>query len=137
MEKANVSGRIILFGEDDKDDEEFLSEAFTAVDNTLTLCFVNSGQKLIPALEEMDHLPCLIVLDYNMPGLNAAEILQQLNNYPRYKNVPKVIWSTSGSDTYRKLCLDSGATEYIIKPSNISGLEEAARLMLSYCTNEK
>jgi CheY-like chemotaxis protein len=134
MDNTHGLSRFILFGEDDIDDEEFLRDTFAKVDDSFTLLFVNTGQKVIPTLEKMHgDLPCLIVLDYNMPGLTAAEILKELQSYNRYNHIPKVIWSTSGSATYKTTCLDLGAADYIIKPSSMQELEKAAQHMMSFC----
>lgn len=129
------SSKFILFGEDDKDDEDFLKELFADIDSSFSLQFVGNGRKLVNALDQMtaDHLPCLLVLDYNMPELNGGEILKILQQNPRYDQLPKIIWSTSGSDVYKKRCLELGADEYIIKPSNVNDLADVIRHMLSMC----
>jgi CheY-like chemotaxis protein len=125
----------ILIGEDDLDDEEFLKEIFSTVDNSFSLEFINNGKKLLSRLEEMDdhHLPCLILLDYNMPGMNGAEILKELKVTNRYHSIPKMIWSTSKSNLYRDICLRLGATEYVVKPSNVNELIDVVRRILSFC----
>lgn len=129
------TSKLIVLGEDDEDDEELLKEVFSTIDPNYSLKFIRHGSKIISFLEQLDDsdLPCLIVLDYNMPELNGSEILRKLRESARYIHIPKIIWSTSGSDTYRKLSLELGATEYIIKPSNIKGLTEAIKYMLSLC----
>ena len=78
-------------------------------------------------------MPCLIVLDYNMPGLNGADILKELGTNERYKHIPKIVWSTSASEKFRNLCLELGAVDYVIKPNNMHDLEKIARYMLSLC----
>ena len=80
-----------------------------------------------------NELPCLIVLDYNMPELNGAEILKILKQNSRYDDIPKIVWSTSGSEVYKIKCLESGALDYLIKPSKIKDLENIARNLLSFC----
>jgi len=131
----DVPSRFILLGEDDADDQEMLKEVFRSIDTAFVLFFVNNGKEIISALEKLkdDQMPCLIVLDYNMPGLNGADILQELSTNERYKNIPKVVWSTSGSEKFRNVCLELGAVDYVIKPNNVVGLEEVARYMLSLC----
>ncbi len=128
--------RNILFGEDDLDEVEFLKDIFTTIEPGYNLQFINNGKKLIATLEQLPDnlLPCLIVLDYNMPELTGAEILKVLQQSPRYEAIPKIIWSTSGSEHYKKLCFESGANDYFIKPSNIADLEAIARHLLSYCS---
>ena len=132
---AGLPSKYILIGEDDVDDVDMLQEVFASVDESFSLVFLHSGQKIIDALENspVEHLPCLIVLDYNMPGLNGADILQELSTNERYKNIPKVVWSTAGSEKFKKICLELGAVDYVIKPNNVIGLEEVARYMLSLC----
>jgi len=127
--------KFILFGEDDKDDEDFLKEIFSDIDNSFSLYFVNNGRKLVTFLDQIptDHLPCLLVLDYNMPEVNGAEILRILKQNSRFDSLPKIIWSTSGSEVYKKKCLELGADEYIIKPSNVNDLTEIIRHMVSIC----
>lgn len=130
-----LPSKFILLGEDDADDQEMLKEVFTSIDQSFILFFVNNGNEILSALEKLreDQMPCLIILDYNMPGLNGADILRELSPSERYKNIPKVVWSTSGSEKFRNLCIELGATDYIIKPNNVDDLEKAARYMLSLC----
>ena len=131
----HTSHRTIMFGEDDIDDIDFLKETFFAVDNSFHLLFIDKGRKLIETLEGLtnEELPCLLVLDYNMPELNGAEILNQLKQDQRYTSIPKIIWSTSGSDTYKNKCLELGAVDYVIKPDNVKDYIKTARYMLTFC----
>lgn len=127
--------KFILIGEDDLDDEELLKELFFSVDDSFTLTFINNGKGVVDYLHSVpdDHRPCLIILDYNMPELDGAHILKVLKDDGRYAEVPKIIWSTSQSETYRKKCLDLGADDYIIKPSKVNELIEAVKYMISFC----
>jgi len=131
----DLPSKFILLGEDDADDQDMLKEVFASIDTAFVLFFVNNGKEILSALEKLKdgQMPCLIVLDYNMPGLNGADILQELSTNDRYKNIPKVVWSTAVSDKFRKVCLELGAIDYVIKPNNVVGLEEVARYMLSLC----
>ena len=132
---AELPSRLIMFGEDDLDEEDFLKDIFSSLDASLSILFISNGRKLIATLEQMtdDKLPCLIVLDYNMPELNGAEILRILKRNSRYDSIPKIVWSTSGSEIYKIKCLESGAIDYLIKPSNIKELEDISRHLLSFC----
>ncbi len=125
----------IMIGEDDLDDQEFLKETFTSIDDSFALVFASNGPDILSKLDksEDDQLPCLILLDYNMPGLNGADILKELKQNLRYNSIPKIIWSTSKSDTYKDICLQLGANEYLVKPSNVNDLVEICRYMISSC----
>ena len=127
--------KFILLGEDDADDQDMLKEVFESIDASFILFFVNNGREVLSALEKLrdDQMPCLIVLDYNMPGLNGADILRELGTNERYEKIPKIVWSTSTSEKFRNLCLELGAQDYVIKPNNVIDLEKTARYMLSVC----
>ena len=131
----SLPARFILCGEDDKDDEDLLLEIFTSVDDSYTLYFVNNGRRLVSALDQLpdDKLPCLLILDYNMPELNGAEILKELKKNKRYQSIPKIIWSTSGAEMYKQICLNLGARDYVIKPSSVKELQEVVKYMISLC----
>jgi CheY-like chemotaxis protein len=127
--------KLILIGEDDLDDQEFLKEIFISIDTSFTLIFASNGPQVLTLLEKIEdvQLPCLIVLDYNMPGSNGAEILKELKTNSRYDAIPKIIWSTSRSDTYKDICLELGANDYLVKPSNVTDLVDICKYMLSSC----
>jgi CheY-like chemotaxis protein len=129
-------GPFIFLAEDDIDDQELLAEAFSLLDNTIAVKTVSNGKKALSFLEQLPHgqSPCLIVLDYNLPELSGAEILERLNQSNQFKDVTKVVWSTSNSPVYEKICLDLGARAYLVKPNDISGINRIAQLMLQMCT---
>jgi CheY-like chemotaxis protein len=76
----NQAFKIILLADDDLDDQELLEEAFLHIEPEAEIHTVLSGKILIEYLPNClnKHLPCLIVFDYNMPGMNAPEILDDL-----------------------------------------------------------
>ena len=127
--------KFILLGEDDIDDQELLKEIFLSIDKNLGVVPINNGKKLLHYLHELnnDVFPSVLILDYNMPELNGAEILEILQSDQRFNSIPKIIWSTSNSYDCKALCLKNGAREYIVKPSNMETLIEVAKHMLSYC----
>ncbi|MDR0512108.1 MAG: response regulator [Treponema sp.] len=58
----------------------------------------------------------LVFLDWNMPKMDGMEFLRKIRAMPDYKDIP-VIMVTSESAKYNVIeALDSGATDYIIKP---------------------
>src|SRR3954467_13793621 len=75
----------------------------------------------------------LIILDYNLPQLNAEEILKILNAHQRYDSIPKIVWSTSNSAIYKSKCINLGAGEYLVKPRDMVSLVETAKYMFSFC----
>jgi len=134
MKVNNSLEKQILIGEDDIDDKEILEEIFLSIDPRLKLTFINDGQKIVSFLENPmpENFPGLIILDYNMPHLNGAEILQSIQQNEKVKNIPKIIWSTSNAERFKNICLQLGASEYLVKPSSFSDLKTMIKGMLSF-----
>lgn len=122
----------ILLADDDREDLELLSEVLLQLEAEASLHMVNNGSMVLEYLENIpdDELPSLIVLDYNMPNMNGAEVLEQLCKTPRYQKIPKIIWSTSNNSNYIKECMEKGATSYFVKPATHKSLQEQAAEML-------
>lgn len=72
----------------------------------------------------------LILTDINMPDINGLELISYLRNNPNYKNTPIIIISTEGSqkDIDRGKML--GADEYLVKPFNLSKLQELVKFYM-------
>jgi CheY-like chemotaxis protein len=126
---------IILIAEDDPDDQELLAYAFTKVDPSLKLFFVNDGKEALDYLQHASDngLPCVIVLDYNMPELNGAQVLQVIAPDKRFEKIPKVILSTSSNPVYIQDSLQKGADAYRIKPDGFEELLGIAKEMAALC----
>jgi CheY-like chemotaxis protein len=127
--------KLILLADDDQEDLELLQEAIQACEPGTQLEGVLNGRLVLEYLDksEDENLPCLIILDYNMPEMNGANVLDKISRHPRYKEIPKLIWSTSGNSAYVKECMDKGATAYFVKPASHKQLEKLAQEMLAYC----
>ena len=126
----------ILLAEDDEDDKEFISLAFKKVTSKHRLHIADNGQQAIEFLLNVDDekgLPCLIVLDLNMPVMDGVQTLEALNQKTKFKNIPKVIFTTSDSEIDKARCLSNGATDYLVKPANMTGIMKSVETMLQYC----
>ena len=125
----------ILLADDDPDDQELIVHAFTEASPSFSLHIVNDGKEVIDFLSTTsdNNLPCLIVLDYNMPEFNGAEVLQKLIDNKRYENIPKIILSTSSNPRYIQDCLHKGANAYRVKPDTFSQLVNLAQEMMDLC----
>lgn len=132
---THTAAPFIFLAEDDIDDQELFAEAISTHNKTIQIQSVSNGRKAISFLENLPalNLPRLIVLDYNLPEADGARILNFLSQQERFRHVPKVVWSTSNSHIYREACLQLGAKAYFTKPTDIAGITELAREILSLC----
>lgn len=124
--------KLILLADDDQEDLELLSEVLLQLEDCARLHTVPNGHMVIDYLSKTadEDLPSLIVLDYNMPNMNGAEVLDVLRNNPRFARIPKVVWSTSNNSHYMNECMQKGATAYLVKPATHKNLQEQAAQML-------
>ena len=123
----------IFLAEDDEDDQELIRIAFTKLSSKHQLEIVNNGQEMLDALEGQSSLPCLIVLDLNMPILNGIQTLKELKANPRFAKIPKVILTTSDSEESKSKCYSYGATDYFIKPFRMTEIITTVEKIVTYC----
>ena len=123
----------ILLVDDDPDDRQFFHDEFAQQCPEITVIHMPGGNALLQYLDECpeDQLPVAIVLDFQMPDINAPEILRQIAANDRYKQISKVIWSTSSRTQDMQECKRLGAMHYIIKPGTIDEMKNAIRQLTS------
>ncbi len=129
MKKKNI----VLYADDDADDRLLLADAFEQVSNEHSLELLNDGFAVIDFLQEKTPpMPCLLILDLNMPGLSGREVLERVKADPRFQKLPTVVFTTSSSILDREVCSAYGV-DMITKPGDLKEFEAAAQQLLSYC----
>lgn len=128
----------IILVDDDTDDQQLLIQAFQRVTDKYHVTAVSNCRNLLEllAVTNDNKLPCLIILDYNMPGTNGKQALHLLQNNKRYKSIPKVIYSTADDSGDRLEFLSIGAKDYLVKPNSIKEIVDTARKMLDHCQHQ-
>ena len=68
--------------------------------------------------------PSVLLLDFDMPGLNGAEVLQRLRSDPdpTIAQIPAIMLTAHGSEQSEVSCLQAGANDFVTKPVNASVL---------------
>ncbi|WP_332732619.1 response regulator [Flavihumibacter sp.] len=126
----------ILFAEDDEDDREFLMHALKDVGSYHKIHMASNGQEALEILSNLsteESLPCVIILDLNMPVLDGIQTLEILSNKSTFQHIPKIIFTTSDSEVDRDRSLSKGATDYVVKPANMPDFVKTVEGMLRYC----
>ena len=71
----------------------------------------------------------LVILDWNMPGMDGLAFLKQLRAGHEYDEV-LVVMATSNSDlTSVRIALDAGASEYMMKPFATDDLRDKLQIL--------
>ncbi len=131
----NAEPKIILYVDDDPDDLAMLREAISEVGAGYQIREAFDGVHALEMLERMAHehnLPCLIVLDINMPRMDGKQTLVALQKDKVFATVPVVLFSTSSS-ALDKTFSQAKNVELITKPIDYKALQNAASRLLSYC----
>lgn len=106
----------------------FIQRAIAAIDACEILPFLDPSQ----ALTVLRNQPAdLILVDYNMPGMNGIELISRFRQLPKAKDVP-VIMLTSETDPGIKLAaIEAGVTEFLNKPIDQAEFGIRVRNLLS------
>lgn len=74
----------------------------------------NSGEIALASVEF--NLPCLILLDILMPGIDGFEVLHRLKANEKTRHIPVIILSAISESEQRIKGLEQGAVDFISKP---------------------
>ena len=111
-----IALKSIFLVEDDKDDQDFFTEALNEIANTKLFAIASNGIEALHRLKNSIILPDIIFMDINMPVMNGIECLIALTQNPLTKHIPVVILTT---DNYSiNLTRQLGAKAFIKKPNN-------------------
>jgi sigma-B regulation protein RsbU (phosphoserine phosphatase) len=68
--------------------------------------------------------PSLLLLDFDMPGLNGAEVLKRLRSdrHSAVAQIPTIMLTGHGSEESEVSCLQAGADDFVTKPVNAAVL---------------
>jgi len=119
-EMSKTSRAQILVVDDDPVSRKILArllasagyECLECEDGTEALALVHAKQ------------PSLLLLDFDMPGLNGTEVLESLrsDSDPAIAQIPAIMLTGHGSEESEVRCLQAGADDFVTKPVNAAVL---------------
>ena len=127
--------KIVLLIDDDEDDLQMLEEALNIIDGEHKTIQANNGLEGLKVLEDLQNensLPCLIVLDINMPKMDGKQTFIAIKSIKKLASIPIVIFSTSTSLMDRTF-FERHNTAYSVKPINFTGFAITASRMINAC----
>jgi CheY-like chemotaxis protein len=134
-----TSKNVVLYADDDTDDLELVAEAFSKYRDNVDLVTVTDGLQALTYLNkvtiEKEPLPCLIILDINMPRLTGRETLKRLREMDKFEQVPVILFSTS-SQPYDKEFAESYGAGFITKPLDYRQMDRIADQFIQHCSDE-
>jgi CheY-like chemotaxis protein len=126
----------ILYVDDDADDRELFLEIIKDTNPEAEVVLAENGWEAVNylqrALATQLKLPCLIVLDINMPLWDGKETFNQIKKEGMLQNVPIIIFTSSENPADKAFFNDLGIA-FITKPSSCTFMYDIANHMLNYC----
>jgi CheY-like chemotaxis protein len=125
----------ILYVEDEESDVLLLRLAFQRAGLSNPLIRAADGAAAIDYLagngpfadREQHPLPALVLLDLNLPCKSGPEVLEWLRRQPHFARLPVVVYTSSDRDMDRAKARRLGATDYLVKKSNVNEMASVAR----------
>jgi CheY-like chemotaxis protein len=129
---------LVLYADDDPDDLTLVSEAFSKYSSHVELVTVQNGAEAIDFLGGLtpdDPMPCLIILDVNMPRLNGKEALTQLRKMQGFEDIPVILFTTSSLAFDKTFATKHGAG-FVSKPLNSRQMGIIIDQFVDHCAEE-
>ena len=129
------SKKPILLVEDDKIDALTIQRALKELSISNQIIAVTNGEEALDYLSEnQTDVPCIILLDLNMPKMNGIEFLQARYKLDQIRSIPVVVLTTSLDDQDRLETFKLGIAGYMLKPVDYKQFVEVVRTIDLYWT---
>lgn len=127
----------VLIADDDQDDIEMLTAALREADSNMRVVEARNGKLVLAQLKKTplapgEVLPCVLVMDINMPQMDGRETVVAIKTDDRLKNLPILLFSTAKNRT-DALFAEKWNVRYFQKPDTVQGLNEIAQEVLAMC----
>ncbi|MBN2130257.1 MAG: response regulator [Sedimentisphaerales bacterium] len=107
----------VLLVEDDTIDAMTVQRAFRDLKIENGLIHVRNGEEALGYLTAADNeMPCVILLDLNMPKMNGTEFLKVVKENWTLKRIPVVVLTTSNEERDVRESFRRSVAGYIVKP---------------------
>ena len=137
MMAPNPAKNVVFYADDDPDDIEFLRECFDQHAHNVQLTTFLTGSSLISHLHQgiLADIPCLILLDVNMPVMDGKETLHLLRQLPSFETVPVILFTTSSLAADAEFARKHKAG-YLTKPLHYSQMRHIMEQLLEHCPDD-
>ena len=96
---------------------------------------VNNGEEALAFLRNgQNEMPCIILLDLNMPKMNGIEFLKIAKKDDLLKSIPVIVLTTSKDEHDRFETFNLGVAGYMIKPVDYLQFVETMKTIKLYWT---
>ena len=134
----------VLYVEDEENDIFFMERAFKVAEVENALLTLTDGQQALDYLEGNGRfadraeypLPCVLLLDLNLPLKTGLELLKWLRAQPSLATLPVIVFTSSSQSRDIQAAYELGANAYLVKPSTPDKLEQTVRIIKEFWLHE-
>jgi two-component system, response regulator RpfG len=101
-----------LLVDDSRSVLNFLKQLIEADGNVQATAFTDPVQALAAAME---HEYDIVLVDYEMPGIDGITFIRKLRSRPNFADIPIVMITSIETDEIRMRALEAGATDFLSK----------------------
>ena len=125
---------VIIIVDDDQDDIALMVEALHALKHPGVIRFFVEPHKFLDYYRKCidEHIPNVVVLDWNMPLLSGLDILKTLREEFPCNFSQILVFSTSIRQRDADEAKKTGAVEYYVKPTSFEEILLFAQQVLSH-----
>ncbi len=131
---SNIEAVTILLVEDDPGHARLIEKNLRRSNISNKIITFHSGESALDYLfkagkyKDSSHAsPVLVLLDLNLPGMDGYQILQQMKQDERTKQIPVVVLTTTDDTREVTKCYNLGCNMYITKPIDYTQFSQAIR----------
>jgi CheY-like chemotaxis protein len=126
LSASQMSGKAILYAEDDPNDVAILKRALSRASLRHSFYTVHDGQEAIDWLSgDGDYknrtlypFPDLLILDLKMPRKTGFDVLEWMRSKPQVESLGVLVLSSSDEPADVRRALSLGATKYFVKSAS-------------------
>jgi two-component system chemotaxis response regulator CheY len=88
-----------------------------------------NGRDALDKLANLDYVPDVALIDWNMPEMDGLTFVQTVRDDPRYRRLALLMVTTESEQSQIVRALAAGAHEYLIKPFTPDAVAEKLELL--------
>ncbi len=125
----------ILLIEDDLVDALTVKRAFKELNVKNKIIHKPDGEQALDLLtDKSSPLPCMILLDLNMPRMNGLEFIEQAKSDLTLRSIPIIVLTTSSEYRDKEKSFEHSVAGYLVKPLDYTIFVQMIKTLSAYWT---